>query len=70
MIEHKVVEIDQRIERLTDISAKLRHAASCPTSHVLGCPFLPGCVRAAALADHPPEPDPDAHCDATAPAPT
>lgn len=68
MIEHKVVEIDQRIERLTDIGAKLRHAASCPTPHVLDCPVLLGCARAAALPDYPPEPAPDTHCDTTTPA--
>lgn len=69
MIEHKVVEIDQRIERLTDISAKLRHAGSCPTPHVLVCPVLLECVRAA-LPGHPPEPAADTHCDTTTPAPT
>lgn len=70
MVEQKVSEIDRRIERLTEVSARLRHAAGCPTPHLLDCPVLLGCVRAAALPDHPPEPDTDAHCDATAPAPT
>jgi hypothetical protein len=64
LIERKAVEIDERIERLTDISARLQHAAS----RVLDCPVLLACVRAA-LPGQPPEPAADAHCAVTTPEP-
>jgi DNA-binding transcriptional MerR regulator len=68
MIERKAAEIDDRIARLTDVSARLQHAASCPTPHVLDCPVLLGCVRAA-LPGHPPGPAADAHCAVKTPEP-
>jgi DNA-binding transcriptional MerR regulator len=69
MFERKAVEIDERIERLADVSARLRHAAGCPTTDVLECPVLLGCVRAV-LPGYSAEPAADDHhCDTTAPAP-
>jgi DNA-binding transcriptional MerR regulator len=54
MMQRKATEIDEKIERLTEVRDRLQHAAHCNAPHLLECETFLACVRAALPPTPPP----------------